>query len=169
VTGTKRNLVASRVFDVPVEKVWRAWTDPEQVMKWWGPDCFTSPSAEIDFREGGKSVVCMRAPASFGGQDMYSSWVYQKIVPLQSIEFVHNIADKEGATVDPAKTGLPPDFPRDQRNVVTFKSAGMGKTEMAVTQYDWTPGQMMDLAEAGWKQCLGKMAESLAERSLASA
>jgi uncharacterized protein YndB with AHSA1/START domain len=163
VTGAKRNLVVMYVFDAPIERVWEAWTDPEQVMKWWGPDCFTCPSAKIDFREGGKSVVCMRAPASFGGQDMYSSWTYQKIVPLESIEFVQNMADKDGATVDPETLGLPPDFPRDQRNLVTFKSAGAGKSEMKVTQFDWTPGPMLELAEKGWKQCMGKMGASLVE------
>jgi uncharacterized protein YndB with AHSA1/START domain len=168
-TGAKRDLVLSRVFDASVERVWKAWTDPAEVMKWWGPDCFTCPSAKIDFRVGGKSVVCMRSPASFGGQDMYSSWTYEKIVPLHSIEFVQNMADKEGATVDPANLGLPPDFPRDQRNVVTFKAIGFGKTEMTVAQYEWSPGQMMGLAETGLKQCLGKMAVSLAERSSAPA
>jgi uncharacterized protein YndB with AHSA1/START domain len=71
-------------FSAPIELVWKAWTDPEYVMRWWGPDYFTSPSAKIDFREGGTSLVCMRAPVDFGGQDMYSTWVYQKIVPMQS-------------------------------------------------------------------------------------
>jgi uncharacterized protein YndB with AHSA1/START domain len=157
-TATKRDLVATRVFDSPVERVWKAWTNPDEVMKWWGPDCFSCPSAKIDFREGGKSVVCMRAPTSFGGQDMYSSWAYEKIVAKQSIEFVQNMSDKDGVTVDPTTMGLPSDFPRDQRNVVAFKAVGGGKTEMTVTQYDWTPGRMMGLAEAGWKQCLEKMA-----------
>lgn len=48
----KKDLAVSRVFNAPVEPVWRAWTDPALVMRWWGPDHFTSPSAEIDFREG---------------------------------------------------------------------------------------------------------------------
>ncbi len=69
----KRDLIVTRVFDAPVELVWKAWTDPEYVMRWWGPDHFTSPSAKIDFREGGTSLVCMRAPEEFGGQDMYST------------------------------------------------------------------------------------------------
>ena len=39
----------------------------------WGPNGFTSPCAEIDFREGGISLVCMRAPEEMGGQDLYST------------------------------------------------------------------------------------------------
>ena len=55
----KMDLVVTRVFDAPVEAVWKAWTDAEQVKKWWGPDGFTAPVAKLDFREGGTSLVCM--------------------------------------------------------------------------------------------------------------
>jgi uncharacterized protein YndB with AHSA1/START domain len=48
----KRDLVVIRVFDAPVEQVWKAWTDPRQVMRWWGPKGFASPLAKMDFREG---------------------------------------------------------------------------------------------------------------------
>jgi uncharacterized protein YndB with AHSA1/START domain len=154
----KRDLVVTRAFDAPVERVWKAWTDPEHVMQWWGPHRFTSPSAKMDFREGGTSIVCMRAPKEFGGQDMYSTWAYKKIVPMQSIEFIHNLADKDGHKADPVELGMPPDFPRDQRQLVTFKVAGDSKTEITVTQYDWTVGQMLSLAETGLNQCLDKMA-----------
>jgi uncharacterized protein YndB with AHSA1/START domain len=159
----KRNLVVTRVFDAPVERVWTAWTDPAHVMQWWGPDRFTSPSAQLDFREGGTSLVCMRAPKEFGGQDMYSTWAYKKIVPMESIEFVQNLAGPDGRKIDPVQLGMPPDFPRDQRNLVTFKDTGGNKTEMTVTQYDWTVGRMLGLAEAGWKQSLDKMAATFAK------
>src|SRR5262245_61811787 len=106
----QHDLVFTRRFDAPVELVWKAWTDPEAVMQWWGPTGFTSPSAIIDFREGGTSLVCMRAPKEFGGQDMYSTWAYTKIVPLERIEYIHNLADKDGNKLDPAQLGFPSDF-----------------------------------------------------------
>jgi uncharacterized protein YndB with AHSA1/START domain len=34
---TKKDIVVTRVFDAPVELVWRAWTEAEQVRQWWGP------------------------------------------------------------------------------------------------------------------------------------
>jgi uncharacterized protein YndB with AHSA1/START domain len=154
---TKKDLVVRRVFDAPVELVWKVWTDPELVMRWWGPDRFTCPSAKIDFREGGTSVVCMRAPKEFGGQDMYSSWAYKKIVPMKLNEFIQNIADQDGHPVDPVKMGLPPEFPKDMRTVVTFKELGSGRTEMTVTEYDWTVSPMRGFAEAGLNQSLDKM------------
>lgn len=158
----KRDLIVTRVFDAPIELVWKAWTDPEHVMRWWGPDHFTSPSAKMDFREGGTSIVCMRAPQEFGGQDMYSSWLYQKIVPMERIELIQNLADKHGNMIDPSQLGLPPEFPRDTLTVVTLKELGNGKTEMTVTEYDMPAAdtEMGRNAELGLNQSLDKMAAS---------
>ena len=162
-TQSKRDLVVTRIFKAPVERVWKAWTDPEQVMRWWGPDRFTSPSAKIDFREGGTSLVCMRAPKELGGQDMYSTWAYKNIVPMQRIEYIHNLADKDGSKVDPVKLGMPADFPQDLRNLVTFKAISDNETEMTMTQFAWTVGRRMELAETGLNQCVDKMAASLSK------
>jgi len=161
----KRDLVFTRVFDAPVELVWKAWTDPQHVMQWWGPTGFTSPLAKMDVREGGASLVCMRAPKEFGGRDMYSTWEYKKIVPMARIEYIHNLADKDGNKADPVKLGMPADFPQDLRNLVTFKDLSNGKTELTVTEYDWTVGQMMEMSKMGMEQCLDKMAASFAKAS----
>jgi uncharacterized protein YndB with AHSA1/START domain len=56
----KRDLVFTRVFDAPVALVWKAWTDPQHVMQWWGPTGFTSPFARMDVREGEISLVCKK-------------------------------------------------------------------------------------------------------------
>jgi len=153
----KVDVVVGRTFKASVEQVWKAWTDPELVKRWWGPTGFTAPFARIDFREGGISLVCMRAPQQLGGHDFYSTWAYRKIVPSERIEYIHNLTDKDGSKVDPVKLGMPPDFPQDMRHVVTFKSQG-DETEITVTEFGWTPGQMRDLAEMGLGQCLDKMA-----------
>lgn len=154
----KKDLAVTRVFNAPVELVWNAWTDPEKVMRWWGPDGFTSPFARIDFREGGMSLVCMRSP---DGRDFYNTWEYRKIVPMELIEFIQNFADKDGGKVDPVAYGLPLDFPRDVRSTVTFKVVSGNKTEMTVTEYGYTVDRYLDLSKAGLEQCLDKMAESL--------
>lgn len=159
-TGT-RDLVVTRVFNAPVASVWKTWSDPELVMKWWGPTGFTSPTCKMDFREGGTSLVCMRAPKEFGGQDMYNTWAYKKIVPMELIEFVLDWADKDGNRIDPASIGLPPDMPRDVRHVITFKDLSNGlptaKTEMTITEFGYTSDQQFDMSKAGLEQCIDKM------------
>jgi uncharacterized protein YndB with AHSA1/START domain len=82
-------------------------------MRWWGPTGFTSPMVKMDFRVGGRSLVCMRAPKEFGGQDMFNTWTYQKIDSLERIEFILNFSDKDGNKLNPAKIGLPPGIPED--------------------------------------------------------
>ncbi len=167
-TGTtariqKKDLVISRLFDAPIEQVWKAWVEPDMVMQWWGPDGFTSPSVKMDFREGGTCLVCMRAPQEFGGQDMYSTWEYQTIVPMELIEYIHNLADKYGHTIDPVSIGMPADFPQNLRHTVAFKVMGGSKTEIIVTEYDWPVGHMMEMSRMGMEQCLDKLAALLAK------
>lgn len=154
----KRDLTCTRTFDAPLESVWKAWTEAEQVKRWWGPNGFTCPLANMDVREGGTSLVAMRSPQ---GQEFYGTWAYQAITPEERIEYIHNLADKDGNKIDPAKMGMPPDFPQDQRHVVTFKTAE-GKTELTITEYNWTVGQMMEMSKMGMEQCLDKMAVALA-------
>ncbi len=155
-TQTK-NLIVTRVFDAPVELVWKAWTDPQHVMRWWGPNYFSSPSCEMDFREGGTTLVCMRAPQEFGGQDFYSTWAYQQIVPLQRIEYLQNLSDKDGRMIDPTSLGLRADFPQGVRTVISFKPLG-DKTELTVAQYGFPEGEMFENAETGLNQSLDKLA-----------
>ncbi len=157
-TAEQQDLVITRVLHAPVELVWRAWTESELIMKWWGPAGFTCPGAVMDVREGGKSILCMRAPAWFGGQDMYSSWEYRKVIPMERIELIHNLCDKDGNRMEPSALGMPPDFPTDQLQIVEFKSLDTGSTELTVTEYGWTPGTMMKMAEMGMNQSLDKMA-----------
>src|SRR2546426_2253062 len=69
-TRNEKELRIVRVFDAPRERVWKAWTDPEQVKSWWGPRSFTAPFAKIDLRVGGKYLYCMRSP---DGKDYWST------------------------------------------------------------------------------------------------
>ncbi len=156
-----KTMTVTRTFDAAVADVWKHWSDSEKVMKWWGPKGFTSPLAKMDFREGGVSLVCMRAPKEFGGFDMYNTWSYKKIVPNERIEFTLNFADKDGNKLDPAQMGLPPGIPKDVPHVITFKALGDQKTEMTVSEFGYTTDEAVNTSKAGLDQCLDKMAESL--------
>lgn len=146
----------TRTFNAPVEMVWKVWTDPELVKRWWGPKHFVSPVAKIDFREGGKSIVSMKAPKEMGGQEFYSIWEYVKIIPLQTIEFIQNLSDQEGNKTDPTKVGMPADFPLDIRTVVSFRELANNTTAMTVTEYA-AFGTISNFAQIGLEQSLDKM------------
>ena len=159
----KRDLVVTRVFDAPLKQVWQAWSEAEQVRRWWGPTGFTCPIAKMDFREGGTSLVCMRAPQAFGGQDLYNTWTYETIVPMKRFVYISHFADRDGNMIEPAQQGLPPGLPQEVRNEVAFKELGPDKTEITVTEYDWPVGQMMEMSKMGLEQCLDKMAALFAK------
>jgi uncharacterized protein YndB with AHSA1/START domain len=55
-----------RIYDAPAAKVWDAWTDPEKLKKWWGPDNVSIPECEIDPRVGGRIYIVMEADKSMG-------------------------------------------------------------------------------------------------------
>ncbi|MGQ0815350.1 MAG: SRPBCC family protein [Gemmatimonadota bacterium] len=153
-----RDLVVTRVFDAPVERLWDAWTNPEHVIRWWGPAEFTPSVAKLDVREGGTSLVGVRSP---NGRDFYNTWTYRKIAPHRRIEFVQDWADHDGAKVDPVQLGLPRDLPRELRHLVVFVSLSDTKTEMSVIEYGYTSKQTLEVSRAKLEQSLQRMAASL--------
>jgi uncharacterized protein YndB with AHSA1/START domain len=157
-------MALTRVFDAPVEAVWRAWTEPDLVKRWWGPESFTAPVAEMDVRVGGTSLVCMRAPAEFGGQDLYNTWTYEAVVPEERLEFVNRFTDQHRTQVDPASLGLPPAIPREVRHVLTFKPLGDDRTEFSVTEYGYPDEEIVAMSRGGMEQVLDKLAAALGDR-----
>lgn len=156
----------TRIIDAPVETAWKAWTEPKHIMQWWGPQDYTSPSCEVDLREGGTFVFCMRAPEYQGGQDSYTAGTYSKVVPLERLEFTQSLADKDGNVIDPTTIGMPEDFPKETHTTVLFKSIKKGTmTELTIIEKGREPGSQMFLyALLGLYQSLDKLAESVKEK-----
>jgi uncharacterized protein (TIGR03086 family) len=156
------DVVVTRVLDAPVAEVWNAWTDPEYVTRWWGPDGFVSPLAEMDVRVGGTSLVCMSAPG-FG--EMYNTWRYERIEPERLIEFVLSFADKDRAILDPASLGIQ-GVPREVRHVITIEARDTHRTELTVREFGYLSEQAAELSKAGLEQSLDKMGAFLEHRSM---
>lgn len=55
-----------RVYDAPVAQVWKAWTQPDQLKQWWGPNGVTIPKCEVELRVGGKFYIVMEAGEAMG-------------------------------------------------------------------------------------------------------
>jgi uncharacterized protein YndB with AHSA1/START domain len=153
------DLVVTRRFDAPVAHVWSAWTEPEHVMRWWGPTGFTSPLARMDVREGGTSLVCMRSP---NGHDFHNTWTYTRVEPMQRLEFVLRFADANGHTIDPASLGLPAELARGVQHTIMFQAHADTVTEMTVTESGYESQQVMEMSRQGLEQCLDKMGTSFA-------
>lgn len=154
-----QELVIMRVFDAPRELVWKAWTEPEHMMRWWGPKGFTSPACKIDLRVGGVYLNCMRSPE---GQDYWSTGVYREIVPPERIVCTDSFADQEGNVVPASHYGMSADFPLEMLVTVTFEEQG-GKTKLTLKHVGLPAGGDRDGAQQGWSESFDKLAEVLAK------
>lgn len=157
VAGTRSELVIERVFDAPREQVWKAWTEPDRLMRWTGPKGFTAPVYKAEFRTGGKYHFCMRSPQ---GQHFWSTGVYREIVPMERFVCTDSFADEEGNVVPASFYGLPGDFPLEMIVTVTFEEVD-GKTRMRLRQAGMPSGEMGEMARAGWNESFDKLAELL--------
>ncbi len=61
-----KELEFDRVYDAPVDVVWSAWTDPEKLRQWWGPDNVSILECELDLRVGGRFYIVMEAGKGMG-------------------------------------------------------------------------------------------------------
>ena len=151
---TTHDVTLTRIFDASLTALWRAWTDPELIKAWWGPAGFSCPVADVDLRQGGVTLVAMRAPESMAMRDIYNTWTYTEIVPEQRIEYVFRFTDASGRTVPPIAPGVP----EAGRHVVTLEPVGEARTQLTIVEYGYTTEAARDMSLAGLSQCLDKMA-----------
>ena len=157
-SAAKNELIITRVIDAPRELVWRAWTNPAYLTRWWGPKNFTSPSGTIDLRVGGKYLFCMRSPE---GKDFWSTGIYKEIVPFERIVCTDSFADEKGNVVPASHYGMPgDDWPMELLVTVTFEDAGK-KTRMTLRHIGIPAGEMGKMAGQGWNESFDKLADSL--------
>jgi len=157
--GKQGEMVIVRYFEAPIEKVWKAWAEPERMMRWWGPKGFTSPVVKIDFRQGGKYLLDMRSP---DGKDFWSTGVYKEIVPMKKIVVGDSFADENGKVVSASYYGMDPGFPLESKIVLTFEEYG-GKTKFTLRYPDLEGLNAMDLENMrqGWNESFDKLEQTL--------
>lgn len=85
-------LEITRVFDAPLARVWKAFSERDEIAKWWGPKGFTFEAKAFEFRPGGVYHYRMRSPE----QTMWGRFTYRDIVKEQRIIFVNAFSDEHG-------------------------------------------------------------------------
>ena len=156
----EQRVLITRIFDAPRESVWKAWTDCERLMRWWGPKDFTTPLCKIDLRPGGDFQNCMRSPE---GRDYCGKGTYREIVPLERIVCTDSFADKEGNIVPATYYGMSADYHLEMLVTVTFEEIE-GKTKLTLQHtLGPVPASEHDLCQQGWSESLDKLAGYLAE------
>ncbi len=83
-------IAAVRIFDAPRDLVWKVWTEPEHIAKWWGPKGFTTTTYSMDVRPGGVWRFVMHGP----DRDYQNKITYLEVVKPERLAYKHG-GDKE--------------------------------------------------------------------------
>jgi uncharacterized protein YndB with AHSA1/START domain len=112
--------VITRELAAPRELVFKAYTEVERLMQWWGPKGFTMLSATLELRPGGVFHYGMRAP---NGAEMWGRWVFREIEVPQRLVFVVSFsAAAGGITPNPYISG----WPLEMLSTTTFEQHALG-------------------------------------------
>jgi uncharacterized protein YndB with AHSA1/START domain len=141
---TARELTITRLFDAPPELVFRCWTDPDHLAKWFGPTGFTAPSVTTNAVEGGAWRICIREP---GGAEHWAGGVYVEVVPPERLVFSFRWEEQEGE-------------PEDTLVTITFAGRD-GKTEMTFHQSGFVAARSRDGHVEGWRESFADLATHL--------
>jgi uncharacterized protein YndB with AHSA1/START domain len=148
VPARDRDLVLTRVIDAPREKLYRAWTEPELLKRWFAPAPWTTPAAQLDVRPGGSSFVVMRSP---DGQDAPNRGVYLEVVENERIVFTDAYVDAWTPAEHPFMTVI-----------LTFEDLGAGQTRYSARVRHWTVADRQRHEEMGFHEGWGLCADQLA-------
>ena len=144
---TERTIVIERELDAPREVVWRVWTDPDEVTKWWGPEGFTTPreSIEYDLRPGGRARMVMVAP---DGQEYPNDGHFTVVEPPA------RLAWREDEVDSPMMQSVD--------TTIEFVDLGGDRTKVVVTSRMVCADELVAMANAGWNSQFDRLERLLA-------
>ena len=143
-----RVLVMTRIFDAPRSLVFKVWTEPQHLVRWWGPRGYTTPVCEMDVRPGGTYRLLMR---SAEGQEVWWHGVFREIVEPERLVWTSSIDRTDGTRVS-GETVL----------TVTLEEQGQ-KTKLTLHQAVFDSIDNCNAHREGWTQAFERIAEHLAD------
>jgi uncharacterized protein YndB with AHSA1/START domain len=144
----EREIVLTRVFNSPRDLVFKAWTEPDLLMKWICPKDFVVTFVDVDLRPGGSWRSGMRSP---DGIDYRMRGTYRQIIPPELLEFTH-------AWEDDLEPGHEPDH--EALITVTLMESD-GRTTMVFHVTGLTSDEGRDGQKQGWTEAFDNLENSL--------
>ncbi|MFN8514237.1 MAG: SRPBCC domain-containing protein [Chloroflexia bacterium] len=154
----EREIVIARTFDAPRTLIFRVWTEPEHLRRWFGPLGSTLTVCTIDLRPGGIWHYCLRDSS---GAETWGRAVYREIIPPERLVFADSFSDAAGHLVEPTRYGMSPGYPGEVLVTVTFDERD-GKTLLTLRlAIETAPGAEREAFRQGWNESLDRLAEAL--------
>jgi uncharacterized protein YndB with AHSA1/START domain len=135
----ERSILISREFNAPVEKVWRAYTEPELLNQWWGPAPWHAETKSMNFKPGGFWLYCMVGPA---GEKHWGRMNYIAIDHLKGFDIEDVFCDENG--------NVNRELPVSKGRITFTKTANGTKTEWKMTYP--TEAALQQIIEMGFEQ-----------------
>ncbi len=138
----ERTITIERELDAPRELVWKVWTDPDEVTRWWGPEHFTTPREKIEFdlRPGGLCRLTMVGP---DGEEYPSDGHFGVVEPPERLSFGEE--STEHPMIESGET------------TIEFVELGDSRTKVIVTSRMICAEELLPMARAGWGSQLNKL------------
>jgi uncharacterized protein YndB with AHSA1/START domain len=159
-----RELVLERTINAPIEKVFKAFTDPKQLSQWFSPKQFTNPRCEVDLQVGGSRRIVMRSPT---GEELLLEGTFREIVENKRIVVSDSLAKHPPewhAMVNQHRPNAKGNLP-DLLCTITFEDH-KGQTKLTILYEFETAEDRNALVNCGmidgWTQTLDKLEELLA-------
>jgi uncharacterized protein YndB with AHSA1/START domain len=146
---SERELVLVRETDVPREKLYAGWTQPDLIVQWFTPKPWITTTCEIDLRPGGSCNTTMRSPE---GQDFPNVGIFLEIVPNEKLVFTDGY--------------LPNWVPNPNHfftAILTWETLPNGKTRYTARALHWTKEACEKHATMGFMEGWGKAFDQLVE------
>lgn len=138
-----------REIDAPREKIYRAWTEPALLKRWFTPRPWTVSIAEMDVRVGGASLIVMNGP---NGEEFPNRGVYLEIVPNEKIVFTDAYTSAWVPSAKPFFTGI-----------IQLEDLGGGRTRYRAAAVHWTAEDKETHEKMGFHEGWGKATDQLSE------
>jgi uncharacterized protein YndB with AHSA1/START domain len=147
----------TRFFKLPLDTVWKAFTDPNLMKNWWGPRDFTCPVCKIDLRTGGNYLYCMRGP---DGKETWGTGTYKEIVPQKKLVLTDSFSDPQGNIINASEAGMKGNWPREMLITLEFSKTNDDRTSLHL-KHEGIPAEMFDDCIKGWEESFDKLEENV--------
>lgn len=144
-TGTETTLQLKRTFSASRERVFKAWTDPEMLKEWFGPEGVKTVSAEVELKIGGKYRFEMKLP---DGKMVYHQGAFREIKFPERLVYTWILEGQncKGGEDEDCETLV----------TIDFKDLG-GSTELTLTHEFFPSEKSREGHEFGWTGCFNKL------------
>jgi uncharacterized protein YndB with AHSA1/START domain len=117
---TTNDFLISRIFDAPRDLVFKAFTEPQRMLQWWGPKGCSVIAANMDLRPGGSYHYGLKTP---DGGSMWGKLVYREIVAPERLVFINSFSDEAGNL---SRLPLSPTWPLELLSTISFETQANG-------------------------------------------